>query len=111
MNEAKLIVPMQDNDGEDILSVRDAAIAALIENFGGCTVTAATGYWSNEGKVQREPVWELVVACEPDALSSAHLRTIAENVARDGRQHTVYLRHPDGAVEFVNAPVELSAVA
>lgn len=102
MREAMVICPQADNAGWPLDAVKAEAVRRMIGTFGGVTVRAAEGHWMDDGgRLYVEPVWELVAACEPGDDASAALRSIAEDIGYSGRQECVYLRHPDGRVEFV----------
>lgn len=102
MREARIICPERDNSGSDLEVVRLSLARKLCDTFGGCTVSDGQGSWiSASGALYREPVKLFDVACEPTKEARIALRRIAQTLKHDARQEAVYLRLPDGTVEFV----------
>lgn len=105
MREARLIVPL----------AVPAAVAGRVETllldaFGGFTAVDGRGAWRSPAGVDHiEPVRVYTVAVEDRHVDRIMLRAIAERVLYDGHQESVYLRHADGAVEFVE-PMRPAAV-
>jgi hypothetical protein len=96
-----LIVPKHDNEGRPLGALQDSIAADMVAAFGGVTARDATGYWSDDGRTIKEPVTELVAACEVGPACNRTMRRIADQVAREGRQAAVYLRYADGDVEII----------
>lgn len=104
LHEARLIVPMFDNHGRDLIPLLRWVEESLITDFGGCTVLRQVfGAWRDPatGDLYREPVYVFDVAVPDTDHSAAQLRNIARKAATRGEQQSVYLRLPSGAVEFV----------
>ena len=100
LHEARLIVPT----GADIaLSQIDMVRNLLAETFGGYTEINAAGGWVNpEGKCIQEPVKLFDIAVRKDCKKSNQLlHSIALRVKLSLDQECVYLRKPDGTVEYI----------
>lgn len=104
MNEAKIILPRHEH-------TRDATAwleNALLREFGGYTATEGRGAWqSPDGTIMLEPVTVLDVACQRDIPTVQKLRLLAYGAGARAAQQAVYLRLPDGAVEFIDTSIEL----
>ncbi len=111
MKEAKIILPQNDNDGNDLSAVHQKFGTALVEKFGGATVTfGLLGLWRDpEGKTVSEPVAEYLVAMNDDAQSREHLREIALRLGHEAKQKAIYIRHANGDVNFINIPANDNA--
>lgn len=86
----------------------------LLHRFGGFTKVASEGAWIDPatGKIYREPGWIYDVAIEDDAEAWASLRDAAEIYCYEAEQLCVYLRLPNGQVEFVEQkPADLEVAA
>ena len=106
LREARLILPIRDNDGFGLALVKRALEVELAERFGGFTlITSGRGGWMNgENSFSRnattETVWIFDVAVEDDPLQP-ELFAIARKLKIDARQDAIYLRLPSGVVHFV----------
>lgn len=111
MFESELIIPKLDNDGHSLDALRDSIALAMSDAFGGVTMRDSNGAWrDSNGKLYREPVTELISACEPDAKSDATLRSLADRILTEGHQKAAYVKFPDSHVEIVEPhPVALAA--
>jgi hypothetical protein len=102
MREGLIIVPQHDNDGHSLQHVKHYAELALAKSFGGVTVNSAKGSWVNpRGELVTEPVWQMTVAYDPTPANDAKLASVARYVGHEGKQHSVYLRYADGAVQIM----------
>lgn len=86
----------------------------LLRRFGGYTKVASEGAWIDPatGEIYREPGWIYDVALEDDAEAWASLRGVAKFFCHEAEQICVYLRLPNGQVEFVErdpAALEIAA--
>jgi hypothetical protein len=104
IREGAIALPLKGNNGENIDAARDAAIDALVREFGGATVLNGCGYWRDgHGKLMPEPVSFVPVAYVNVPEGDAALRKIARHFARDAGQALVYVRFASGVVELVGA--------
>jgi hypothetical protein len=100
--EARIILPVYDNDGVDLAAVHTDLKRHVCEAFGGYTATPSLGGWlSPTGKIHEEPGVAYDIACEDTAKARSELREIAFWLAVGARQECIYLRLPSGRVEFV----------
>jgi hypothetical protein len=111
-SEAKIILPVLDNDGKPIAAARNAAIAAMVAAFGGLTSWDGRGHWANpQGKLFAERVTIHATAMENSPANVARLREIASAFARDAGQEAVYIVTPEGGAEFIGAGYTVPRVA
>lgn len=104
MRIGRIILPMQDNNGEPMPLVHAELRHRLVSRFGGFTSYEGFGGWANAGVVQQEPVVIYDVAlslCQADVL-----RSIARQVGREARQKSMMIALPDGDVEFLEITVD-----
>ena len=94
--EAVLITPITDFQHElDIVLLRD---------FGGFTRTPAMGGWRDPSGVDHtENVCVYTIAMLDMPLCRARLRGIARYYRVKAKQQSVYVRWPNGRVEFIEA--------
>lgn len=113
MREFRMILPVADNSGQSLEAEHRALQTLLCKHFGGYTATQALGGWCpSPGVHQSEHVTVYDVACEWKnyAFEADTLRSLARNIAALAKQKTVYLRLPDGTVEFI-APMIVTSAA
>ncbi len=99
--EARIILPVRDNDGKGLPQVAIDFRARLIDTFGGYTETAAFGGYQGANQ-QTEMVRVFDIAC--DASAYRDLVGLAFWLARVARQDCIYCRVPSGRVYLVAAP-------
>lgn len=107
--EARLIVPTADNEGNRLDDLATELEARLTETFGGFTrLFGIGGYRDKNGATIKEPVWVYDVAVPFNVATAVEtldaLYRLARLILEKGKQQSVYLRLPDGRVEFVEAP-------
>ena len=95
MREFTIILP------RDIPSASTNLRTTLLDAFGGYTEHEATGAWRDEftGKVYYDHNSVFTVGAFVE--HTAKIREIAAQAGREAKQESVYIRMPDGAVEFV----------
>lgn len=103
MREARIILPVLDNDGASLAHVHAGLKRALCEAFGGFTALPSHGGWidQRDGKLYEEAGVAYDVAAQEGNATRVKLLTIAVHVARDAAQVCVYVRLPNGEVIFV----------
>lgn len=104
MREARIILPVVGNNGEDISQAHEALEVELAQCFGGYTVYEGRGGWvTPEGDLQREDVRIYDVAMSGDNGSGywSNLENIAMRTKLRAGQRSIYVRGPDGVVRFV----------
>lgn len=107
MREARIILPVADNEGRGLEIIHGYLAKALCTTFGGATVTASNGMWCGpDGRVYDEPGKAYDVAMDATRENASKLRRIAIRCGRLAKQLAVYVRLPDGSVEII----DLSAV-
>ena len=98
MREARIIAPIAN------LAARVRLEESLTNAFGGWTKYAGIGYW--HGQRECIAIYDIAV----DSGRELILRVIAGRFCRDAKQECVYLRLPNGNVEFVTAvPLQYSS--
>lgn len=104
MREAHFHLPAILNDGSDAQSFVDACTKAIIEEFGGCTVSEATGYWMDNGKLYQEPVYRFTVGIMDGGYQENRLLDMAKHFAQLMDQLAVYYVWTDGEVSIIDLP-------
>lgn len=68
IRESKLILPLYDNDGNDMAQQIAHVEDALLQQFGGYNRSASNGAWrdNDSGKVYRDACYTYVIASEWD---------------------------------------------
>ena len=103
LQEARIIIPQKDNDGNELTDIREQLALKLAAKFGGFTKFEAEGCWIDEnGKLIGEPVDVFEVAA--DALNedtAVDFFDIAKWAKEAAEQKVMYLRLPGGNVNFV----------
>lgn len=101
--EAKIILPMVTNQGMPLEKVHTDLGKELTDRFGGATVSFGDlGLWAGPlGATAAEPVGVFLVAVDDTAEVKAEIAEIAERYGRRAGQHTMYVRHADGEVQFL----------
>jgi hypothetical protein len=101
MKEARIIMPVFDNDGGSLDVVHRWLKNQLANTFGGYTTLPALGGWSNEGNAQEERVIAYDVAM-PDVPANHRLvERIATELLDRGKQQAIYVRFPGGEVKLI----------
>ncbi len=103
MQEARLVMPKADNDGNELDLLHDQLATRLCEEFGGFTATDTRGGWIDEsdGRLYREPGIAYDVAMEAIEDNDETLRLIAAEYCRRSAQICMYVRLASGSVEFI----------
>ena len=103
LQEARIIIPQKDNDGNELTDIREQLALKLATKFGGFTKFVAEGCWIHKnGKLINEPVDVFEVAA--DALNedtAVDFFDIAKWAKEVAQQEVMYLRLPGGKVNFV----------
>lgn len=100
MREARIILPLCDNAGQALSSVHADLKLRLGREFGGWTATPVDGGWAGPlGQIYEDKSLAYDVAVPEDR--GHELRCLARYLAQAARQQCIYLRLPDGHVEFV----------
>jgi hypothetical protein len=101
LREARIILPVQDNDGHPLAGIHAVLQSRLIEAFGGYTAIDCRGGWqSPNGTLHNDPGTAYDIACADDPSTEATLRALAHLLLIGTLQEAIYLRLPSGAVEF-----------
>ncbi|WP_299686648.1 DUF3574 domain-containing protein [uncultured Tateyamaria sp.] len=90
--KTEIIIPKNDNDGSDNGALIETTIASMCSLYGGATVYAAQGYWSNEaGRLFRDDVAVIVSAATDKAAAQKELRALARDILNATDQEAVFL--------------------
>lgn len=101
MREVHFHLPRVDNAGNSTETLIDQCLCEIIAKFGGATLTEAQGFWMDNGKLYKEPVYRFTVALTTAAdLISA--RSIAIRYAVQMEQLALYFVNPEGDVSIIN---------
>lgn len=104
LRESEIIVPVTDNNGQSLASLRDSIALSLSDAFGGVTMRESFGAWRDStGKLYSEKVCELISAAPVSVESDSVLRRLASRLLRDGHQLAAYVKFPDSHVEIIEA--------
>lgn len=102
MLEAKIILPLEGNNGENIGRAHNYLRASLVANFGGVTVFSGIGHWRDEtGETINEVVCAYVTAMKSTQGNNRKLRKLAIVAGREAGQKAVYVRYADGRVSII----------
>jgi hypothetical protein len=107
--EAKIILPMRDNDGAPLEVIHEMLAKALCLGFGRCTITKGEGLWLDGGKFYQEEVAVFHVAGQ--ALASDRLADIARRFGSMAKQLAVYYVDFKGKVHIDDLPQASPAIA
>lgn len=100
MKEARLIVPVNKNDGTPMPEVHKEIQRRLVRAFGGYTRARGFGGWASGSHVVEEDIYIYDVAAAP-GRSREDLRRIGAFVMGAADQDAVYVRHADGVVDIM----------
>lgn len=104
MREAVIILPdVTDSHGQSVR--RSFVQPELMLAFGGYTTEQCRGAWVDPAtnKTYRDENIRYTVAMDDTPINRENLRMIARRAGMRGNQITVYVRMPDGEVEFVDS--------
>lgn len=104
MKEARLILPLCDNEGAPLRELHARLRENLSKRFYGVTETQGHGCWIGDGRSYDEAVVIYEVAAPGGAADNRYLRELAQFLAVEGKQKSIYVRYPNGEVGFVRAP-------
>lgn len=88
----KLIIMNRDNDGNDLSELNHKIVELLTKSFGGTTVSATYGTWSDDSKTYEDP--NKTVQCNYHHLSEQNLQDLYQAVQlefNEGKQEAVSL--------------------
>ena len=100
MREARLIVPINDNQGKSLDHVHAEIAECLVSEFGGLTEIEAKGMWFNDARLFAENVYFYDVAMEVSKENEKKLVDIAMLAKKLAGQDAIYLRHANGYVHI-----------
>jgi hypothetical protein len=110
MREARIILPIADNDNESLATVHRELKRQLCTRFGGCTALDVHGAWiSDDGTLYDEPGVAYDVAMAPTEENGRAVLNIAKSIGQLANQIAMYVRLASGDVHIVN--VKESAAA
>lgn len=113
MREARIILPINDNNGNSLSFLHKSLAGELCRHFGGATATQSNGMWiADNGKLYDEPGIAYDIAMEPTRDNDAIMREIAVRFGRLAEQEAMYLRLADGQVDIINTsnnPAQIAA--
>lgn len=89
--EAKIIIPIFDNDGSDNAAVIEQAIREMCAKFGGVTVYEAKGFWMNEDARLFEDRVNVLIAAVTETAASDTLNELAKAVLDETDQEAVFV--------------------
>lgn len=103
LTEAKIILPVNDNNGDSLAAKAHDIQYQLLQAFGGYTCTDAHGAWidPNTGNIYAEPTRVYTLAGVWDDAQVQTLRGIACEAADLMDQLCIYMQTPTHGVEFV----------
>lgn len=110
MREARLILPVQGNDGQELLPFHLLLRRMLVRTWGGYNSSHVTGGWvDHAGTLYEDEGIAYDVAMEPHEGNNQILRSLAVDFGSRMGQLGVYLRYPSGDVEILDLEEELRA--
>jgi len=102
MKEAKIILPVCDNKGNDLNAIHRSLRVYLAKHFGGFTATPALGGWvNNQDILQEEKVVVYTVAVGDLSDATTALWTICRTLRKAARQDSIYYCDSSGSVHFI----------
>lgn len=103
MREACIICPTYGNEGNSLEYPLDLLRQVIVKKHGGLTEIEGNGQWLDAtGKLYSEPVHIFTIAMEHTSDNMQWLRDTAQWLRQAARQKCVYIRQPNGAVEFID---------
>ena len=94
LRECKIILPLQDTNGDAIQHAHKYLTSALLEHFGGYTSIDGVGAW--QGAYEGVKIY--YVACEDTPSTRALINMIILHVGRRANQKAIYSVWLDGEV-------------
>lgn len=88
----KLIIMNQDNNGNDLSELNHKIVELLTKSFGGTTVSATYGTWSDNKQTYQDP--NKTVQCNYHHLSEQNMKDLFQAVQlefNEGKQEAVSL--------------------
>lgn len=103
MREARVILPMYDNDGHSLEHVHTYLKQQLCLAFGGYTAIKSFGGWMDRktGKLYEEEGTAYDIACDDTQVTKDVLLGLAQILINLASQEAIYLRLPNGDVQIV----------
>lgn len=103
MREARIILPLADNDGRPVEAAHDYLKARVCRLFGGFTANPVMGGWmDNDGRLYEDRSIAYDVAMADTAENAKSVATIARIAGDMAKQLAVYTRLPDGSVDIID---------
>ncbi len=98
--EATIYLPTRNNGNKPFSEEQwHAALQVLVAEFGGATIgPPMEGYWSDKGRLFREPVRLVTVSFDPERLK--RFRQLVREVARRLGQESIYTRFEEPRIEL-----------
>lgn len=92
MIECKLILPVKNNEGIDLLETHRDLKNLLVRNYGGCTISNAVGCWEDKksGQVFDEAVIIYQVAISNNIIDKEQFKSFAIEYGKKAGQLAVY---------------------
>lgn len=111
MREARIILPLSDNNGVSLREVHARLENTLCLHFGGATVMPMRGIWRDPetGWMYAEEGLAYDVAMEPSPANDATLIDVARRIGADAGQLAMFVRTADGTVNIIDTREEVAA--
>jgi len=92
MIEAKLILPVKNNEGIELLEIHRDLKNLLVRNYGGCTISNAVGCWEDKksGQIFDEAVITYQVAISDNNIDKQQFKKFAIEYGKKAEQLAVY---------------------
>lgn len=105
LKEARIIIPVADHEDRMYRGFMEATRAHMCKCFGGYTETRGSGGWQPplppNAPVVTEDVYIFDITIDTSGEDNLKLQHIAERVCARMGQSCVYVRWPNGEVQFV----------
>jgi len=103
MREARIILPLADNDGKPVDTAHEYLKGRLCRLFGGFTATPVMGGWMDDsGRLYEDRSIAYDVAMEDTYENARKVGSIAEIAGQMAKQLAMYVRLPNGNVQILN---------
>jgi hypothetical protein len=106
LREAKIIAPKFSRGDTRTDKARAALVCTIVAEFGGATVTEATGWWidpSDPAHPVCETVYTYTFACDPEHSRETIFEIARSLVCHAMKQKAAYVVYATGEVELIEA--------
>ncbi len=101
-----IIVPLNNNDGMELIGLAKSFVSGMISMFGGATVTPVTGHDPHCHFADGEPMYKVEVATDDTIHSKCRIYSKVLTLCEVAGQQGVMITWSDGSVQFAGDPTD-----